>query len=40
VHGKSHVSEDPPHSARTGNVRQLTQQLKAAFDPANLLPSP
>jgi glycolate oxidase FAD binding subunit len=40
VHGKSRVTQDPPHSARTGNVRQLTQQLKAAFDPANLLPSP
>ncbi len=37
--GKSTVTEDPPHSARTGNVRQLTQKLKAAFDPANLLPS-
>ena len=39
VRGKSAVSEDPPHSARTGNVRRLSQQLKAAFDPDNLLPS-
>jgi glycolate oxidase FAD binding subunit len=39
VRGKPAVSEDPPQSARAGNVRQLAQRLKAAFDPANLLPS-